>query len=354
MSSEDLEGILDRASEGRGISKEDMTALLSLEDDLEKEMLFSTAADLTRKNFGNKVSLYGFVYFSTYCRNNCTFCYYRRSNNKLRYRKNLEEIVSLSGGLQDSGVNLVDLTMGEDPSMRSNGYKRLFRVIEEVDKAVSVPIMLSPGAVHKGVFPALKEAGVDWFACYQETYNRELFGNLRIEQDFDHRLNQKLWARESGMLAEDGMMVGIHESLYDRVEAISKMGETGCEQIRVMTFVPQEGTPLFGAGGGTEEELKIISVMRLAHPDRLIPASLDVEGTEGLIPRLKAGANVVTSIVPPNTNLAGVAQKDLDIDNGHRSVRYVFDLLDSAGYKASSNQDYSSMMRKMRERGMTV
>lgn len=349
-----MESILGRASEGRGITRDDMRALLSLEDPQEKELLFAAASDLTRRNFGNRISLYGFVYFSTYCRNNCTFCYFRKSNNRLRYRKTLDDIVSLSGGLQDSGVNLVDLTMGEDPSMRSNGYKRLFRVVEEVDRAIEVPIMLSPGAMHREVFPAFKEAGVDWFACYQETYNRDLFSRLRVEQDFDHRLNQKRWARESGMLAEDGIMVGIRESLDDRVESISRMGETGCEQIRVMTFVPQEGTPLFGTGGTAEDEPKIIAVMRLAYPNRLIPASLDVEGIGGLLPRLRAGANVVTSIVPPNRELAGVAQKDLDIDNGHRSVRHVLELLDSAGYRASSNQEYGMLIKRMKGRKASI
>lgn len=48
--------------------------------------------------------------------------------------------------------------------------------------------------------------------------------------------------------------------------------------------------------------------MRLLFPDKLIPASLDVDGISGLELRLMAGANVVTSIIPPNEGLAGVAQ----------------------------------------------
>ena len=40
-------------------------------------------------------------------------------------------------------------------------------------------------------------------------------------------------------------------------------------------------------------------MLRLAFSDRLIPASLDVEGLEGLQLRLDAGANVVTSLIAP-------------------------------------------------------
>ena len=64
----------------------------------------------------------------------------------------------------------------------------------------------------------------------------------------------------------------------------------------------------------------MIAVMRLAMPDRLIPASLDVEGIAGLEARLEAGANVVTSIVPPQSGLAGVSQAELDIDAGLRTA----------------------------------
>ena len=71
--------------------------------------------------------------------------------------------------------------------------------------------------------------------------------------------------------------------------------------------------------------------MRLAMPDRLIPASLDVDGIAGLEPRIAAGANVVTSIVPPDTGLAGVSQSELDIDDGLRTAPEVAARLEALG-----------------------
>ena len=71
---------------------------------------------------------------------------------------------------------------------------------------------------------------------------------------------------------------------------------------------------------GDADELLTIAAMRLAMPDRFIPASLDVDGIAGLERRLQAGANVVTSIVPPTVGLAGVSQAELDIDEGYRTV----------------------------------
>ncbi|MCL2607013.1 MAG: methylornithine synthase PylB [Methanomassiliicoccaceae archaeon] len=344
------EKIFEKASEGKGLIREEIEKLLSIKDQDSLNLLFETARDLKRKHFGEKVFTYGFVYFSTFCRNNCSFCYYRRDNNIERYRKTIEETVSLSGDLQDSGVNLVDLTMGEDQTMHANDNEKLIEMVEKVNSAVSIPIMLSPGAVPEEAFPMFRKAGAEWFACYQETHNRRLFSEMRLEQDFDHRSNQRSWAKRYGMMAEDGIMVGIGETRSDIADSVIQMGAEGCEQIRTMTFVPQSGTPMSAMRKEKEKELKVMAIMRLAYPDRLIPASLDVEGIEGLIPRIRAGANIVTSIVPPRMHLAGVAQKELDIDSGFRSMEHVANVLEKEGCKIGRNSEYESMLRDIRRR----
>ena len=336
-----IDDILERASKGMA-TVDDAERLMGLTDKDDIEALFAEARRVRDKEFGRSVFTYGFVYFSTYCKNNCNFCYYRRSNGEIgRYRKSIEEIVQLAGSLKDAGINLADLTMGEDPVMYADGYKRLLETISAVHDEVVIPIMASPGALPREMFPAVREAGADWYACYQETYNRELFESLRIEQDYDARLGQKVWAMEAGLLAEDGMMIGLGESVRDRAETIVRMGTLGCQQIRAMTFVPQEGTPMQSNEPlGASDELKAIATMRIFFPDRLIPCSLDVEGIAGLRTRLAAGANVITSIVPPNRNLAGVAQHELDIENGNRSVEHVFEAIEAEGYSHAPTSDY--------------
>ena len=346
--------IIERTRNNAGMTREDVVELLSVKKEKDISELFSAAGSARDRAFGNRVFIYGFVYFSTHCRNNCAFCYYRRANRLPRYRKTKEEVLALSGSLKDAGINLVDLTMGEDPQMCADGYSEFLDLVSSVKDRVGIPIMVSPGAAPENAFAKFREAGADWFACYQETYNRELFSRLRLEQDFDNRLNQKIWAKKAGLLSEDGIMVGLGETLGDRAASIEKMGSLGCEQIRAMTFIPQAGTPMERTRP-TEpiDELIAIAVMRLMFPDRLIPASLDVEGIAGLKSRLDAGANVITSIVPPNEDLAGVAQHELDIDNGHRSVGHVLRMLDEMGKKAATNAEYESFLKKLRTKQVT-
>ncbi len=339
--------LIGKAEAGGHLNLEEVTALMSDMGDEETQELFSAARRVRDQNFGNHVYIYGFVYFSTYCRNNCAFCYYRRSNDLSRYRKTKEEVLTLSSSLEDAGVNLVDLTMGEDPVMYVNGNENLIDLVESVRETVDIGIMVSPGAMDEDAFPKMKDAGADWFACYQETYNRDLFGKLRLEQDYQRRINQRIWAHEAGLLTEDGMLVGMGETPRDRADAILRMGGLGCEQIRAMTFVPQKGTPMQGLiPCDSSAELRSIAVMRLLFPDRLIPASLDVEGTVGLRSRIDAGANVITSIIPPHKELAGVAQPELNIDDGHRSVDYIIELLEGMGRHVATNSEYRAFLDK--------
>jgi methylornithine synthase len=229
-------------------------------------------------------------------------------------------------------------------------------LVNGVEESVNVPIMVSPGVMSREMFTSLRNAGADWFACYQETHNRELFSRLRPNQDYDIRLNQKIWARDKGMLTEEGIMIGVGETIADRVNSIKMMDKLKVQQVRAMTFVPQANTPMQGMPPTLMiEELVTLAVMRLVHQDKLIPASLDIEGVKGLRPRLDAGANVITSIIPPSKGLAGVAQHELDIENGERSKTNIEETLDVIGIKVAKLSDYTGFVASRKERlGMEV
>jgi methylornithine synthase len=111
--------------------------------------------------------------------------------------------------------------------------------------------------------------------------------------------------------------------------------------VRVMGFVPQTGTPLAGREAPSLlAELVTLATMRITMPDRLIPASLDIDGLRGLEARLRAGANVVTSIIPPESGLAGVSQSKLDIDEGFRTVAGVERHLAPLGLETATVAEY--------------
>jgi methylornithine synthase len=339
-----LEDILEKSLQRKPLSVSEIIYLLGLTEEDQIALVFRTAQYMKAKYFGQKVFVYGFVYFSTYCRNNCTFCASRKTNKLARrYRKSESEIVEAAGQLAESGVHLIDLTMGEDPFYLrcEEGFGSLLSTIQKVKKATCLPLMISPGVVSKDVLTEFVKAGVDWYACYQETHNRQLFSFLRPEQDYDRRLSGKIMAKQMGILIEEGIMTGVGESLSDIADSMEVIRSLEPHQSRAMSFVPQMGTPMHERKSPSRRrELMTIAVLRLLYPDRLIPASLDVDGIDLLQERLEAGANVITSLIPPWLGLSGVSQPSLGIDEGSRSVHGVASLLDQMGMEVASNQDY--------------
>jgi len=353
-----LDNVLSNAKSGDHLSSDEIRFLLELKDKKDINKLFRTARELRQQYFDDTIFLYGFVYFSTWCQNNCSFCFYRKSNSvATRYRKPNREIIEIARQLFESGVHLIDLTMGEDPFyyQNSQSFLELAEFVKEIKSETGLPVMVSPGVIPNNVLKALAQAGADWYACYQETHNRLLFHQLRVQQDYDERLIRKMEARRLGLLIEEGILTGIGDLPSDIVSSVQAMRLIGAHQVRVMSFIPQLGTPLQRLPRPpTGRELIITSVLRLLFPDRLIPASLDVEGVKGLRSRLDAGANVVTSLVPPNSGLLGVAQNSLDIEEGSRTPAGVFPILMELGLRLGTRAQYESWMASFRKMENTV
>ncbi len=342
--------ILNHLQSGGFAEKSQIKYLLGLSEPEEVNLLFRAARDVRTIHFGDKVFFYGFLYFSTYCRNNCRFCQYRQSNTTLRrYRKTETQILAAAKEMADVGVHLIDLTMGEDPELYSSGkfgFKRFMSMIKTVQNETNLPVMISPGALPDKFLAELARANVTWYACYQETHNKILYKRLRRGQEFKKRLVKKQRAKSLGMLIEEGILTGVGESLDDLADSILWMRDFAVDQARVMTFVPQPGTPMAKIKPQNYlKEQMIIAVMRMVMPDILIPASLDVAGLDGLSDRLNAGANVVTSIVPPQKGLAGVANHSLDIEDSRRSLENILPVLESCGLSPGLPEDYQAWIQ---------
>lgn len=362
-----LDNILAKAFEN-SLTKDDLLVLITPANQSERDKIQAAAQKMRQLYTGDKIFTSGFIYFSTWCRNDCHFCAYRISSKEAhRYRKTPDEVLAAAKLLAAQGVNNIDLTLGEDPAIDQSGFSdKLAELICEVKKTTGLPVMISPGVVKPHILEKFKKAGADWYACYQETYNQDLFARLRRGQSFEARLEVKKQALKAGLLVEEGLLCGVGETPNDLAESICRMKELGAQQVRAMGFVPpaestappQEKSNLSGdqsepkwvpappPGVAQTQEVDMIAALRLALPGCLIPASLDVEGLVGLKPRLKAGANLITSLVPADLNLSGVAQANLDINNQARSVEGVRPLVTDCGLRLASPAEYQAWVDK--------
>lgn len=327
------------------MEKEQIIGLLKEENPVQIEALYARAREARERYFSNKIFLYGFVYFSTWCRQNCNFCYYRRSNKIERYRKDPDEIVAVAKQLADSGVHLIDLTMGEDLNYHQEHFVTVLDVVKRIKRDTGLPVMISPGVIGDELIQSFAALGTEWYALYQETHNKQLFSTLRIDQDYEDRMHAKLYAKSQNMFMEEGILAGIGESMGDIADSLLEMGRIGARQVRVMSFIPQQGIPMENWKTPDRSlETKIIAILRLLYPDRLIPASLDVDGINGLKDRIDAGANVITSIIPPKSGFAGVAQSSMDVDEGGRTVAEATAIIREMGLEPATAAEYRNYL----------
>ena len=155
------------ALDGAVLSEPELARLLSAKGD-DAHTVFAAARQMRERTTGDAVFLYGFVYFSTYCRNECAFCFYRAGNDESpRYRKTADEVVAICRGLAASGVVLLDLTMGEDPRVLADGCAGLLDLVAAVHDGAGLPVMVSPGVVPDEVLAGLRERGAP--ACWSRT-----------------------------------------------------------------------------------------------------------------------------------------------------------------------------------------
>ncbi|WP_407309008.1 methylornithine synthase PylB [Desulfosporosinus sp. SB140] len=343
-----LDKILEKATQEIPLERHELMVLLELNQEQDLAKVFEAARHLRTRYFKNKIFSYGFVYFSTYCRNECAFCLYRKSNQSLeRYRKSDTEIMETALSLVESGVHLLDLTMGEDPLYFTKGFEPLITLVEKIKQTTKIRIMLSAGVLSEENLGKFRRAGVDWYATYQETHSIELYDKLRLGQSYEERMKQKYVARNMGFLIEEGLLTGIGDSKEDLIRSLEEMKRLEADQIRVMSFIPQMNTPMQSFPSVPRlRELLLIAVMRLVFPDRLIPASLDVDGLNGLTDRLNAGANVVTSIIPPQSGLAGVSNHSLDIDDGNRTISRILPVLERNGLVLANRYEYDEWVQR--------
>ncbi|MGB9927448.1 MAG: methylornithine synthase PylB [Methanosarcina sp.] len=344
MAIEELEGLGEKIIEGFQLSDDYLRFLLSLESKEDLEKLYNAARAVRNHYFGNRVFLNCFIYFSTYCKNQCAFCYYNCKNEISRYRLSKAEIKETCKALKGAGFHMIDLTMGEDPYFYEKP-DRFVELVEVVKEELGLPIMISPGVMDNATLLKAREKGADFFALYQETYDPELYNQLRVGQSFDGRVKARLFAKQQGYCIEDGILTGVGNDIDSTILSLKEMKANDPDMVRVMTFLPQEGTPLENFSEKSNlSELKIIAILRLMFPKCLIPASLDLEGIEGMVHRLNAGANIVTSILPPDSRLEGVANYDRDLEERDRDIISVLRKLETMGMKPAHQTEFKAVL----------
>jgi biotin synthase len=128
-------------------------------------------------------------------------------------------------------------------------------------------VCASLGILKEGQAEKLAEAGVDRYNHNLET-SRGHFPEIVSTHSWEDRVETVKRAKAAGMEACCGGIMGMRESVEDRVDLALALREIGVESVPVNLLDPRPGTPLADAGKlAPAEALATLAMFRMVHPE---------------------------------------------------------------------------------------
>jgi len=299
--------LLEKCRETGKINREEIIALLSLEDQKDIDRLIAVADEVRKENIGDDVHIRGLLEFSNFCRCQCNYCGLRADNTNVeRYRMTESEILEVAKGLEAKGIRTTVLQSGEDLYYTADA---LASIIKAIKTNTTLAVTLCVGERSYEDYKLWKEAGADRYLLRHEAANKELYEQLHPRGSYENRMQCLRWLKELGYQVGAGAMVGAPgqtiEHLADDIEFYRDFQP---DMIGVGPFIAHPDTP-YGElpNGSVQMTLKMVALARIVTRTALLPATTAIGSLEelGREMALMAGADVVM----PNYTPMGYREK---------------------------------------------
>ncbi|MGF7186236.1 2-iminoacetate synthase [Desulfitispora alkaliphila] len=215
---EEIRRIIAKGKEAKGLTVEEVAALLQVTDlDLEQE-LFKAAESVKKQIYGNRMVIFAPLYISNYCVNRCEYCGYKCTNSFPRKKLTDEEIVREVEIIENLGHKRIALEAGEDD--RNCPIEYVLHAMDVIYNTKSKNgsirrINVNIAATTVDNYKKVKEAGVGTYILFQETYHRETYKKMHPagpKSDYDYHTTAMDRAMEAGI---DDVGIGALFGLYD-------------------------------------------------------------------------------------------------------------------------------------------
>lgn len=269
--------ILVKARKAKGLSYAEIAVLLNVEDESLLQQIYQTAGEVKNQIYGNRVVLFAPLYISDYCKNNCTYCGYKRDNVFLRHKLTRDEITAEVKILESLGHKRLALEVGEDEVNCPLDY--VLQAIDWIYEAGDIRrINVNIAATTIEDYRRLHEKKIGTYILFQETYHRPTYEALHPESlkgNYERQLYAHHRAMEAGI--EDvggGVLFGLYDYKFEVMamimhnENLEKERGCGFHTVSVPRLKKAMGMDLdqFSSGVSDLEFKKIVTILRLALP----------------------------------------------------------------------------------------
>ncbi len=202
------------------------------------------------------------------CRENCAFCSQAIGSYSGVERYRLQTVEELVAGAHEAhgkqAVKYCMVTATRGPSARELDV--ICEAVRRIKKDVPIEICTSLGLLNDEQARRLAEAGVDRFNHNLET-SENYFPHVCQTHSYQDRVATVRAAKKAGMEACCGGIVGMGETLQDRVDLAVALRELEVEAIPVNFLDPRPGTPLSHVPRLTPQDcLRALCMFRLVNP----------------------------------------------------------------------------------------
>lgn len=232
------------------------------------------AADRIRLHFhGSRFALCSIINAkSGRCSEDCRFC-----AQSAHHQSNIDEydVVDLDTALEiarDSDAHNVHrislVTSGR--SVSDSTLNRLGDVYRYIDDATTMKLCGSMGLLTREKAERLTRMGVVRYHCNLET-SRNFFPTVCTTHTWEEKVKTLKLAREAGMSICSGGIIGLGETIEDRIDLALELRDIDVPSIPLNILTPIPGTPLAELEPlGLEEVLTTIALFRFINPQAVI------------------------------------------------------------------------------------
>jgi 2-iminoacetate synthase len=222
------EEIFRRAEKGKGLDADEAASLFAAARDENCRDEIQAAANRVRARFAqNTVEFIIPVYLTSFCRNECLYCGYRKSNPIAeRIRLGLEDFERQLDLILSWGHRQIELVLSDDPEFGPETVARYVAATRRKLEGLGGGVVALCSPVYRQEdYLRLREAGLDWVVEWQETYHRPHFDRWHFsgsaKRNYEPRLD--LWDHviaagitKIGM----GVLLGLFDFRYDALAVI--------------------------------------------------------------------------------------------------------------------------------------
>lgn len=324
-----MKQIIDHIVSTRNLTLEQLAGLMATEDQEVVGYLFHQSHQLAQRIYGNKIFIRGLIEISNHCKNDCLYCGIRRSRTDVhRYRLSKEDILQCCQQGYSLGFRTFVLQGGEDGWFTDERMCDIVAAIRQ--QFPDCAITLSLGERSRESYQRLFDAGANRYLLRHETADPKHYSRLHPDDmSYDNRMHCLHDLKEIGYQVGCGFMVGSPfqtvENLFLDLQFIRSFQP---QMVGIGPFIPASGTPFADRPSGTvDATLRLLALIRLLHPQVLLPATtaLGTLHPQGRELGILAGANVIMPNLSPAAQRADYSIYDNKLSTGSEAAETVND-----------------------------